>query len=1060
MKTVLKASAGTGKTYRLSLEYLGALLRGESYKNILVMTFTKKATGEIEERVVEFLRILSGRTRDAKEEKDRISLLKSLVELYPQESMDKERFIPLYEEICKNRDRLRIYTIDGFINRIFRSVIAPFLGIENYSLIDSDQELEIAGRLLEKIFREKKSFNIFKSFLGNNMEKNMDSYIKLLQSLLQERWRYILIKERYPEKIPQKEAIPYPRDTYRPMEVIDFIIKKMDEIALIKKKSLTEFFVKDTLPYEKLKTAQEKISFVEENIDIFLGKNIWNGVKTRGKDCENLLGEMNELTENLREKLRVDIYNSKIIKYEREVLGFIEELYRNYDEIKIREGKLTFSDISTYTYMHYRDEKVGLVRGGKVTQYFQELFDGEIKTLFIDEFQDTSILQWKLLKAIGNSAKRVFCVGDEKQSLYSWRGGEKELFEKLPHILPGTEDNLGTSYRSRKNIVNFTNELFKKIAEIYSGENPGEWKFIPVKYVKEDESYIEIIYPSDEAEIEENQMDKICNILTEKFQGDYRGVAVIARTGQELVEMGNKLSNLHIPFTLKSNKNIFQHRVNRGIYKFLKYLAYSDYFSLMEFFRDDSIGVSNLDLKELLKKRDAVESYLSQDTDTLNTLDGLGVSEEMLELLARVREIRESYEKYRGESKKIIPEIFKKLSPLKKYDSASDIENYYGLMELCKSYKRVENFVKTAENNPNSGDFSQKSVEDENAITLITVHGSKGLEYDSVFFIYSSKRDRPDSGLDFQIKLDESYEQLEDFIILNEKSKSMILGDSGESFKKYDFLYALAHKKLQEKINVWYVGLTRAKKNLFIVLEIKKTKSSKNSEKTPDILLAALESMPLITGEFQPQEGANPEKKNMENSSEIVLNFNILEIPSEKIEKNILEQREFLRTSHRRQERKLLGTAVHYYLENIKYLTTEEIERSRKLTLSKYGGELGVNSLKRILESPELRKSLEENRDIFSESWDNIHSEFRIKLGNSEKRIDRLMIKKPVEGSKGMILIVDYKTGVWDDVQLLEYEEAVRNILISENIEKLYKIDSRFMSIDIPELKGEEIDVF
>ncbi|MGL4253188.1 MAG: UvrD-helicase domain-containing protein [Fusobacteriaceae bacterium] len=1044
VKTVLKASAGTGKTYRLSLEYLGALLRGESYKNILVMTFTKKATGEIEERIVDFLRVLAGKIRNEDEEKERKALLESLENLYPHENFETDRFKEFYEEICRNRDRLRIYTIDGFINRIFRSVVAPFLGMENYSLIDSDEENEITGRLLEKIFGDKKSFSIFKSFLGNNMEKNLDSYLSLLQSLLQERWRYILVKEKYSGNIPEKESLPYPGDASTPLQVADSIIKNMNEIALIKKKPLEDFFPKDFTEYGKLKNPEDKINYLEKNQDLFIAKNLWNGVKTRGKDCEEILGEMKEKTEKLREKIRIDIYNSRIIKYEREVLGFIDELYRNYDEIKLREGKLTFSDISTYTYMNYQDERVGLIKDGKVTDYFQELFDGEIKTLFIDEFQDTSILQWKLLKAISSSAGRVFCVGDEKQSLYSWRGGEKELFEKLPEILPGREDNLDTSYRSRKNIVNFTNELFGKISGIYETENGGEWKFIPVNFVKDEESYIETVY-SDEGE-EKNHLDKICQILQERMDGDYRGIAVIARTGKELVEMGNRLSNLHIPFTLKSNKNIFQHRANRGVYRFLKYLAYKDYFSLMEFFRDDGVGISNSDLKELFKKRADIENYLAGKEENLEN-----ISELLMKILRRVRETRKNYEKQGGESRYVIPEIFKNFSPLDKFGSSSDIENYYGFMELCRGFKRVENLVKTAENNPSSSLFSQISVEDENAVTLITIHGSKGLEYDTVFFIHNSKGDRGDRGLDFQIKLDENYEKLENFIILNEKSRGLILGDTGESFSQYKFLYDLPLKKLQEKINTWYVGLTRAKRNLFIVL---------GSCKTEDYLVHALKTLPTVTGEFQNKKRDSVEEENQK-SSEIVLDLNLSSFSEEEKEKNLQEQKEFLRTSHNRQHRKILGTAIHYYLENIKYLNLEEQEKSKKNTLSKYGGELGVENLKKILESQELQNSLEKNRDIFSEKWDYIHSEFSIKLEEKEKRIDRMMIRKPQGEQRGEILIVDYKTGVWDDIQLMEYEKAVENILLSEKLQNFYKISSRFMSIELPETEeGGETDEF
>ncbi|MBP9510154.1 MAG: UvrD-helicase domain-containing protein, partial [Fusobacteriaceae bacterium] len=194
-KKILKASAGTGKTYRLSIEYIVALLKGESYKDILVMTFTKKATSEIIERVVKFLKLLSSDFSDEDEKKDKESLIKSILQLYPEVKFDVEKIKKINEEVNSQLDDLKIYTIDSFIGKIFRGVIAPHLGIENYTIIDQDEEEKINFEILEIIFKDKKKFNIFKEFLDSNFEKNVDNYAAAFKSILAERWKYLVLKE-------------------------------------------------------------------------------------------------------------------------------------------------------------------------------------------------------------------------------------------------------------------------------------------------------------------------------------------------------------------------------------------------------------------------------------------------------------------------------------------------------------------------------------------------------------------------------------------------------------------------------------------------------------------------------------------------------------------------------------------------------------------------------------------------------------------------------------------------------------------------------------------------
>ena len=132
IRKVIKASAGTGKTYRLSLEYIGLLLKFALYEidfnEILVITFTKKATAEIRERIFEHLYAIIYN--------DDAELKKNIKTLLNINIGARERDIlrQYYEQMKLNKNKVQISTIDAFTNNIFKTVISPYLGIMNYDL--------------------------------------------------------------------------------------------------------------------------------------------------------------------------------------------------------------------------------------------------------------------------------------------------------------------------------------------------------------------------------------------------------------------------------------------------------------------------------------------------------------------------------------------------------------------------------------------------------------------------------------------------------------------------------------------------------------------------------------------------------------------------------------------------------------------------------------------------------------------------------------------------------------------------------------------------------------
>lgn len=1084
MKKILKASAGTGKTYRLSIEYIVSLLKGENYKDILVMTFTKKATGEIIERIVDFLRLLSIESEDEKILKDKEELKKSILNLYPEIEFNDEKIKIISREINSQIDNLRIYTIDSFIGKIFKSAIAPHLGIENYIIVDEDEEEKINIRLLEKILENKKSFEVFKEFLASNFEKKVDNYGEVLKGLIDTRWKYLLLKE---SEIPLEKRI----DTSSKKlitEIIDEILSIIESIRDIKDKerSIESYTASHLKKYFQL-SEEEKSDFLKKNWELLLEKNSWDGrsIKSNTKDIGEEFKRLVELTDVLKEEVSISTYNDEVIQYEKSVLEFIDELYRNYDEIKLKEGKLSFQDITTYTFKYYKDEKLNLFSKGEITEYFKELFDSKIKTVFIDEFQDTSVLQWKLLKGIVAKAETVFCVGDEKQSLYGWRGGEKELFEKLSSILNAEEESLDTSYRSKESIVNFTNELFINCAKLYQENFSFQdltWEFLPVKSFKKDMAYIKVIEaePSEDSEksgtgeeqnfskgqeegsYEDSQKIKgyekiIAETLLQKFNGVYKSVAIIGRKTKELSEIAAVLSNYNIPYTLKSRTNIFNHRVNDAVFKLLKYIVYSDFFSLLEFLRSDLIMVDSFLLKEVLKnKRDIIE-YLESNVDEFVT------GNELLDkVLSRVKLLKKKYIDFNWKVEGFIVEIFMSFPVFEKYNGNTDIKNYYRFLEIAKSYDSIGELIFLADNNPSNQEFAQVSIEENNAVTLTTIHGSKGLEYDTVFYIHNpSDRGKKADKLNFLLDLDENFEYAKNFVIYSSKHSKLISNFSTHTSRnEFDFIDRSGYKKIQEEINTWYVAITRVKSNMFLILVDDKTTTKKDKAvdiKGVNILHYALKKMGNEIGVFSREaveESLNSANESSKEKEELLkekidfkLNLKPLEIDSETLEENSKKIEEaFYEFSILNEESRKIGTALHYYLENISSLEKKEMEIAKNKTLSQYGSILGYGRLKNILNSPKLKKSIESQKEIFSDEWDMIYNEYEVRSQMGElKRIDRLMIKKHTLDKKGDVFIVDYKTGEKNIQQLEEYEEIIKTMLQEQGIEEKYNIKSEFV---------------
>ena len=1080
-KIILKASAGTGKTYRLSLEYIANLIRGVNYKNIVVMTFTKKATAEIKERIYDFLYQI------AFEKYDWIGLEDSLKELYGFSASEilKENLQNVYFEMIKNKDEIRIYTIDGFTNRIFKNTIAPYFGIYNYEIIDKEED-EFYNDILIKIIGNSYYFEKFKFILNEEKDrKNISTYVKIVKSLLDMQEKFLLAGDNYKEA---NLILKNNKSSRSFVENFENIFENVKKIAEIKGKTATEILsVKFTDVFKKFEELNQdsfdtssvqhkKIELIlEKSDDIFGTGNIWDGGKTRGKDVKELLDEMKEEQDILREKVSNYIFNEEVLPTDKKIKELAKIIFDIAEHTKLSTKRFTHTDISTYTYKFIFDKELGFVKtdnnnSSTVTEDFLELIGGQIDTIMIDEFQDTSILQWKILELLLSSAKNIICVGDEKQSIYNWRGGEKELFENLENLIGGNVQNLKKSYRSYKQIIENVNKIF-----INYNEN---WKYTNSLY-RDDEDYQrgyfgyyfqerKSRYNEDEEKSEKAYEEMIRNLKEGKIQ-NFGKSCIICRGNRELSEITTRLNEEKIPFTLESNSSILDYRAIKPLYKLIKFFVYHNFIYLLEFMRSDLIGCLNDHVKYLVENKELIEKYITKNIKLssknlksknsfeyfVENLENFEKKQNLLEykninfmernglwfseILEKIKELYKLSinlnDKYAKEnfSKKIIQDF----DVTSFYSTNSDIKNIFQFFNILKEFDNLYEFVVHIEDEKDN--LKQISSSDENAINLMTIHKSKGLEFDTIIYYRKGKT----GGNNFKtfetyFDYDENFTNVTNFLITFSKYAKNV-----KNIKEYGIIAEKnVQKEKMEEINADYVALTRAKKNLLLYFEAYITKNGYSDDLVNKLIDVYDENTEFGIGEI-----TETERKIVSNSENLKENTKLEENKiNNKILKTYFSEDKFkikkssitLENEFKRKK----GLAMHYYFEHISNNLENDKLIAKSALLSRYGNMLGKKIVEELI--VRMEKFIEKNSDIYNEKY-KVYTEFEIYDSEGRKRIiDRINIDE--ENKK--IYIYDYKTGFEPETNE-KYQEQINEYrdILSKKVSEDYEIDIQLLEV-------------
>ncbi|MBW6478374.1 MAG: UvrD-helicase domain-containing protein [Bacteroidales bacterium] len=492
---VYKSSAGSGKTYTLVKEYLKIILKEpQKIRNILAITFTNAAAAEMKERVIEALGDLSalaGKDESQWKGKGRglLDIIRSETELQPFEIIRRaQQALTL---ILHNYGDFSISTIDSFVHRVIRSFAFDLRLPLNFDVeLDQAQLLRQAVDILvSRAGSDPALTRLLVQFIEHRTDQEKSHYIEydiinMANNLMDEKGSV------YVERLKSIGLDEFGR-IHRELEKrISVFEKSVSEIAknglkLIQTSGieLDMFYRGKTgigtwfhvLAEGQVENRIQPNSYVITTIE----DDKW----TAGKADAAAVAAIDSIKPDLKDlfyriqdvaEKGLDIYKlQKLVKQNLFPMAVLSELEKVIDEIKSENSVLPISDFN---------KRISEIVAVETAPFIYERIGERFQHYMIDEFQDTSGLQWQnLLPLVDNSlasGNMNLVVGDGKQAIYRWRNGDVEQFAYLPEIPKSIqaqardhwqatlernyqEQALDTNYRSRQEIIQFNNSFFE-----------------------------------------------------------------------------------------------------------------------------------------------------------------------------------------------------------------------------------------------------------------------------------------------------------------------------------------------------------------------------------------------------------------------------------------------------------------------------------------------------------------------------------------------------------------------------------------------------------------------
>lgn len=803
--SIYKASAGSGKTFRLTIEYLKIVLsKPFHYKKVLAITFTNKATAEMKSRILEQLHELSqGKAIDY------ATILSEELQLSATEIKERARQAEQY--ILHDYNRFSVMTIDAFFQTILKA-FAKELGVAyNYNV---ELDIERIKRLaIERMFaeldentdlrswlrsyvqdkiRDGRSWDIAKDILTLSQQMFQESFFFTQKSELA-KWSNKEFVKRFSQRLRaymedyEKGLKRIGEEAYKLIEGADL---KIDDFTQ-KQRGVAGFF-------HKLATGQIVVEITSsyhhkpiDNPGAWCSKTTKPEIKQR---IAALYPELNALLKKLHDWVNVggSRYQScDLVRKNLYVMGIFSDMARHIYEILHEEEKILLSESNKLLYEMIANNEVPFIYEKTGNQYLYFLWD---------EFQDTSQMQWHNLKPLLANAiaegNPCLIVGDVKQAIYRWRNSDWEILgTQVATSFTETETiTMQHNWRSRKAIVAFNNALYSLLPKALEEHLEAGDSVITALYKdadqiamrnKTEEGYVHFSYLQNSEVFTDREL-----ILNE-----------LPKWVEQIQQSG--VSAEDIVFLVRKNEEA---------------VAIADYFTKLKE-RKDGINYNVVSEYALLLENSLVVKILITALYFYQTKEAYYevFLEKLMPYLSEGNEKFKTWKQY-AETKRCCTSLDQLVQRAIRVFKLAEL----GAEELY--LMAFEEFVNTTiqKQNANLNDFlliweadkrklSITPDEQIPAMRIMTVHKAKGLEFHTVILPFVDKNlEGFQSG--------ENLWQKADFSPLNEVSSLLIPFE--KKLQKSTFAQAYNEemcRKYIDELNVLYVATTRAVCNLIMI---------------------------------------------------------------------------------------------------------------------------------------------------------------------------------------------------------------------------------------------------
>ncbi len=756
----LKASAGSGKTFALSVRFLALLFKGANPSEILTLTFTKKATAEMKERILDYLKILQKENLEDEKEKEKSqNILKELEEKYRLDpSFVQNSAQKIYQRFLNAE--IRISTIDAFFQSILRK-FCWFVGLSANFEVNEDtkaHQQQLNASFLSAL--NNKQLEELSVFIAQCL--SYDSYTS--DSIL-ERLRFL--KNKLYLFDPNKKESAFDEEGFlEKLRVLNQQIQNIETASNEAKKAIKCDDFRGFL--------NSSLTWLEKKSEYRYFKKFKDEIPTLESECEEIENDLKRYYE-----ARESALFKKFPKF-----------IQLYDKATSKIQSLDFDAI--------KDKVHALLNGYEEmpAEFFYFRLDSKIAHILIDEFQDTSLNDYKILAPFINEIKAgigqakwhrsVFFVGDVKQSIYGFRGSFSSLFESVSKDF--YHDNLPFNHRSSPLIINYVNTIFKKA------------------YQNSPTAYLEQKYPKASS--------------NKHAKDGYVKVSLVADERELLLEQ-----------ILQEAKNLLEHRIDP-----------TD-ITLLCATNDDALEIKNYLQENLSAIRPSTESSakLSQFVESKIIKNALeyALAEEpykpfykhsVLKLAGYLHDDAIALAGFNPKKESVAGFVWKVMELFELYTECTQI-----CLELAVGCEDANEFLEKLE----AKEIASFKAE---GAQIMTIHKSKGMQFPYV--IVCERLGKPKTNNSNQFLEEYSGTELKR-LYYRMKNREVVDKDYARALDKEEVA------KDHEETNVYYVAFTRAELGLIIVAKDKDQKKDKKESKNKG-MREKLDLAPLEEGTIAP----------------------------------------------------------------------------------------------------------------------------------------------------------------------------------------------------------------